>query len=79
MAKDDLEDTQINVLGILSDLEWWTIRKACRRLDNSGADQAIRRLSKRGLLEVRIGKGVSHQNEYRLSSAGLELFISKEA
>jgi hypothetical protein len=75
MERIEIGATQKGVLALLSDLEWWTTRKAVECLENSGADQALRRLASRGLLDVRTGRGVPH-HEYRLSSAGLDVVLS---
>lgn len=75
MERSEIGATQKGVLTLLSDLEWWTTRKAVERLENSGADQALRRLASRGLLDVRAGRGVPH-HEYRLSSEGLDVVLS---
>ena len=53
MANDEIGATQIGLLELLSDLNWWTIRKACSSLENEGADQAMRRLELRGYLDKR--------------------------
>jgi hypothetical protein len=75
MERSEIGATQKGVLTLLSDLEWWTTRKAVECLENSGADQALRRLASRGLLDVRTGRGVQH-HEYRLSSTGLDVVLS---
>lgn len=75
MERSEIGATQEGVLNLFSDLKWWTTRRTIERLENSGADQALRRLASRGLLDVRTGRGVPG-HEFRLSSAGLDALLS---
>jgi len=72
--KNDLGPTEVEVLTIMNDLDWWTIYRMARTV-RGGADQAMRRLFARGFLEriPRIPQGY----QYRLTLTGLEMLIAR--
>ncbi len=76
----NIGETQIDVLRIMSNLEWWTGKKLQivhqqYHYIPGDAKKAVQRLVWRGLAEARIADSKIFHHEYRLTEKGIDAAI----
>lgn len=75
MKTESIGPTQRKVLGAMTDLEWWTVRRLVESLHSTGAEKAVFRLFERGFVEKRIGHGLPVHHEMRLTLEGIDAYL----
>lgn len=78
MAKNDLGETEVLVLGVYQNLSWWSVKMVQKATGQPGARQATERLWKRGFLTRFQVRSLLHDFAphyiYRMTEAGIDAY-----